>query len=225
MDHIRMHRSVLAPAEKRLLVWMARRLPPWIGSDALTLAGFLSMPIAASAFAAMPATRWAPAAVAAALAANWFGDSLDGTLARVRGQPRPRYVYYVDHVLDLTGTAMLLTGMAASGWMHASVAAGLLAAYLLVAAETYLATHAGGVFRLAFAGVGPTELRILLALGAFYVADHPWVDVAGRRLLLLDVAGAIAAAGLTIAFIASGIRTTRELYRAEPLPRRREDAA
>src|SRR5437899_4795410 len=201
MDHIREHRSVLASAEKRLLVAIAGRLPAWVTSDALTVLGLASMPAAASAFALIPRSRWAAAAFTFALAANWFGDSLDGTLARVRRQPRPRYGYYVDHVIDLAGTAMLVAGLAASGWMHAGVAAALLAAYFLVTAETYLATHAAGTFRLSFAGVGPTELRIVLGLGAWYVPGHPWVDIAGRHVLLLDVSALVASAGFVVAFV------------------------
>lgn len=224
MDHIREHRSMLASAEKRLLIASARRLPGWVSSDMLTLTAFASMFAAAYGFASLPDTSWAPFVVTLSLAVNWFGDSLDGTLARVRGQQRPRYGYYVDHVIDMAGTAILVAGMAASGWMHATVAAALLAAYFLVAAETYLATHAGGVFRLAFAGVGPTELRIVLAFGAFYVARHPWVDFAGRHLLL-DVSAAFATMGLVLVFVLSAVRTTRDLYRAEPLPRSDERAA
>jgi len=219
MDHIREHRSVLAAAERRLLVAIAERLPARMTSDALTLTAFAAMPVAACAFAALPRSVWAPVGVAIALAINWFGDSLDGTVARVRRQPRPRFGYYVDHVIDLAGTVMLVGGMAASGWMHAGLAAALLAAYLLVAAETYLATHADGVFRLAVAGVGPTELRILLALGAFYVRASPWVELFGYRLLLLDVSAAVAIAGLASTFVWSAVRTGRHLYRAEPLPR------
>jgi hypothetical protein len=94
----------------------------------------------------------------------------------------------------------------------------VLAAYLLVSAETYLATHSVGIFRLSCGGVGPTELRILIASGGFYVAAHPWVDIAGRQVRLLDVSGVIAAAGLIIVFMASAIRNTRALYLAEPLP-------
>jgi phosphatidylglycerophosphate synthase len=191
-----------------------------VSSDQLTLLGLLSMPAAGLAFAAIPATPWAAAAFALALAANWFGDSLDGTLARVRCQPRPRYGYYVDHVIDLTGTAALVSGMAVSGLMRPSIALALLAAYFLVSAETYLATHAVGVFRLSFAGVGPTELRILLAFGALYVSRHPWVHVAGQRALLLDVSGLIASVGLVTVFVVSAVRNTRALYLAEPLPGR-----
>jgi archaetidylinositol phosphate synthase len=220
MDHIREHRSVLASAEKQLLIAIAGRLPAWIRSDHLTLLGLLAMPAAGLAFAAIPVTPWSAGLFAAALAVNWFGDSLDGTLARVRCQPRPRYGYYVDHVIDLAGTAALVGGMAASGLMSPTVALALLAAYFLVSAETYLATHSVGIFRLSFAGIGPTELRILLAIGAVFVAQQPWVTVAGHRALLLDVGGLVTAGGLVIVFAASAMRNARALYLAEPLPPR-----
>jgi len=218
MDHIREHRSVLATAEKSLLIAIARRLPPWLSSDHLTVLGLLAMPAAGLAFALIPVTPWAAAWFAVALAINWFGDSLDGTLARVRQQPRPRYGYYVDHVIDLAGTAALIGGMAGSGLMTPTIALTLAAAYFLVSAETFLATHSVGVFRLSFAGVGPTELRILLAIGAFFVARNPWATIAGHRALLLDVGGAIAAAGLAGVFVISSVRNARALYLQEPLP-------
>jgi archaetidylinositol phosphate synthase len=217
MDHTREHKSLLATAERRLLIAIARRLPAWLNSDHLTLLGLAAMPAAGAAFAVLGTAPWAAAAIALALAVNWFGDSLDGTLARVRLQQRPRYGYYVDHVIDLAGTAALLTGMGASGLMAPSIAVAVLAAYLLVSAEAYLATHAVGIFRLSFSGVGPTELRILIAVGAFYVAGHPWVEVADRQVRLLDVSGIIASAGLVVAFLASAIRNARALYLAEPL--------
>jgi phosphatidylglycerophosphate synthase len=218
MDHTREHRSLLASAEKQLLVAIARRLPPWLSSDHLTLLGLLSMPAAGLAFSTIGTARWSATALALALAANWFGDSLDGTLARVRDQQRPRYGYYVDHVIDLAGAVAVLIGMGASGLMEPAIALALLAAFLLVSAEAYLATHTVGVFRLSFGGIGPTELRLLLAAGGFYVAAHPWVDVAGWNVRLLDIGGLIAVAGLIFVFIASAVRNTRALYLAEPLP-------
>jgi phosphatidylglycerophosphate synthase len=217
--HTREHRSLLAKPERRLLIWIAGRLPRWIGSDHLTLLGLLSMPAAGLAFAAIQTSWWNVAAFILALGVNWFGDSLDGTLARVRCQPRPRYGYYVDHVIDLFGTAALVMGMAASGLMTPTLALAVLAAYFLVSAETFLATHTVGVFRLSFAGVGPTELRILLAIGAVAVSIHPFSEIAGRRFLLLDVSGAIATAGLVAIFLISAIRNTRALYLAEPIPK------
>jgi archaetidylinositol phosphate synthase len=217
--HTREHRSLLANAERRLLIVIANRLPAWVTSDQLTLLGLSSMVAAGLAFATLQASWLNVAAFILALAANWVGDSLDGTLARVRCQPRPRYGYYVDHVIDLFGTAVLVGGMAFSGLMTAHVALALLAAYFLVSAETFLATHTVHVFRLSFVAIGPTELRILLAVGAVAVFLHPFSDIGGQRYLLLDVSGVIAVVGLVAVFLFSSVRNTWALYRAEPLPR------
>ena len=219
MDHTRDHRSVLAAAEKRLLIAIASRLPTFINSDHLSGLALLAMLAAGTAFALISQARWAAPAFIALLAVNWFGDSLDGTLARVRNQQRPKYGYYVDHVIDLAGTAALLFGMAASGLMTPAVAFAVLAAYVMVAAESFLGTHALGVFRMSFAGFGPTELRILLAIGAMKVAANPVVHIAGVEAMLFDVGGLAAIVGLACTFVVSAVRNGWTLYRAEPLPR------
>src|SRR5688572_19434649 len=125
-SHVRVHQSFLAAGEKRLLIRIAGRLPRWINSDHLTLLALLAM-------------------VLAALALNWFGDSRDGTLARVRRVERPRYGFYVDHVLDIVGITMLMAGLALSGFMAPVVALSVLVAYLLVAGEVFLATAVNGI--------------------------------------------------------------------------------
>lgn len=218
MDHIREHRSLLADAEKRLLIRIAHLLPPSITSDHLSGVALLAMLAAGPVFVFIPLTPWAAVAFIALLAINWFGDSLDGTVARVRNQQRPRYGYYVDHVIDLVGAAAMLAGMAASGLMTPAVAFALLAIYFMVAAESFLGTHSLGVFRMSFAGFGPTELRIVLAIGAIKVAIDPQVRIAGADVLLLDVGGLVAIAGLAVAFVVAAIRNGVALYRAEPLP-------
>ena len=220
-QHVREHKSVLAAAEKRALVWIASRLPRRINSDHLSALGLLSMLGAGLAFAAFRlSSPWAAAALVGCLAANWFGDSLDGTVARVRGHQRPRYGFYVDHVIDLAGSTAHLAGLAWSGLMSPLLAAALLCAYLLVSAESYLATHAAGVFRMSFLGFGPTELRIVLAAGAIKAAETPLVDIAGlSSVRLFDLGGGVAIAGLVIAFLAAAVHNTRALYLAEPLPR------
>jgi archaetidylinositol phosphate synthase len=224
--HVRENRSITAGAEKRLLIWIAERLPIWLSSDHLSAIGLASMFVAAASFAAM---AWWPAAaigVVLALVANWFGDSLDGTVARVRGQQRPRYGYYVDHIIDIAGTAVLLVGLASSGLMNPLLALAVLAAYLMVSAESYLAAHASGRFRMSFLGFGPTELRIVLAAGAIKAASTPIVVIAAAGpMRLFDIGGVVAAAGLTIAFLVAAGRNTRLLYREEPLPSAREERA
>jgi phosphatidylglycerophosphate synthase len=220
--HTRENLGFVARIEKRTLLWLAVRLPDAINSDHLSALGLASMAGAGLSFAMFP---WNPplaaAGVVLSLAANWFGDSLDGTVARVRLQQRPRYGYYLDHVIDLAGTAMLMSGLAFSGLMHPLMAAALLGAYLLVSAESYLATHATGLFRMSFLGFGPTELRLVLCAGAIKAAQSPWGTIGGgTHLLLFDIGAAVAIVGLTAAFVASAVRNTRALYLAEPMPPR-----
>jgi phosphatidylglycerophosphate synthase len=218
--HVRINASITAAAEKRLLTWIAIRLPPWVTSDALSALGLAGMFGVGASFAALRWTPWAAAAIVAFLALNWFGDSLDGTVARVRRQERPRFGYYVDHVIDLAGTTLLMTGVACSGLMHPLSALAILVGYLLVSAESYLATHAAGVFRMSFLGFGPTELRLVLAIGAVKCARSPFIDLfGGSTVRLFDIGGSVAIVGLATAFAAAAVRNTRSLHRAEPLPR------
>lgn len=217
--HPRDNSSVSARLEKQLLIWIAHLLPRAINSDHLSTLGLASMALAGLSFAAFRLTPWAAAGVVVALVLNWFGDSLDGTVARVRDQQRPRYGFYVDHVIDLVGTTMLLAGLGCSGLMHALMAAAVLATYLLVSSESFLATHAVGVFRMSFVGVGPTELRLLLIAGALRAAQSAWVEPFGYApIRLFDLGGVAGVVGLLLAFVVSSVRNTRVLYVAEPVP-------
>lgn len=217
---IRLQDSVLNALEKRTLIWLAERMPAFVKSDHLTLVALAAM---AGAGVSYWAARFTPAGLWLAivcLAINWFGDSLDGTLARVRQQPRPRFGYYVDHVVDAIGALCLFGGLAASGFMSAPVAAVLLIAYFLLCLEVYLATVSLGEFRMSFFGVGPTELRIVLAAGNIALLVHPTVTIGSAVFKLFDVGGVIGAAGLVATFVFSAVRNTRTLYREEPLPPR-----
>jgi phosphatidylglycerophosphate synthase len=215
--HVRQHNSILAAAEKRALIWMAERLPRWINSDHLSALGLVAMAGAGLGFWLISRDPIAGASlVVLCLFLNWFGDSLDGTVARVRGRLRPRYGYYVDHVIDLAGTAMLFAGVAASGYMSPAMAVLVVAAYYLVSAETFLATHSHGVFKMAFLGIGPTELRVLLAAGAIALIDTPVVAPLGiDPVRLWDLGGAIGAAGMIAAFVAASWKNGRALYAEE----------
>jgi len=217
--HTRENTGLLAAVETRALLWIARRLPRGVHSDHLSALGLGAMAAAGLSFAAFPFSSWAVVGVVAALAANWFGDSLDGTVARVRNQQRSRYGFYVDHVIDLAGTTFLLAGLACSGLMSPLAAALALAGFLLVSAETYLATHASGVFRMSFMGCGPTELRILIAVGALRAVTDPWVSLGALgSVRLFDLGAIIAATGMAIVFVVSAIRNTLALSAADPRP-------
>jgi phosphatidylglycerophosphate synthase len=220
IDHVRTNGSPLAAVERRALIHMAQRLPAWVTPDHLSGLGLAAMAGAGLSFWAAQYWMVGLVGVVLALAVNWFGDSLDGTLARVRKQERPRFGFYVDHVIDLAGATMLFCGLGASGFMSPLVALGVLAAYLLVSAEVYLATHVRGVFTMTFLGVGPTELRILLAIGVVALAWRPIVAPFGfGPFRLFDVGGVVAIAGMVIAFVVASVRNTRALFHAERITR------
>jgi phosphatidylglycerophosphate synthase len=219
--HVRENHGLLADVERRALVWIAERVPRRINSDHLSALGLSAMLGSGLSFAAFVVTPWSASGVVLSLALNWFGDSLDGTLARVRGHQRPRYGYYVDHVIDLAGSTFLMAGLGVSGLMSPLIAAAMLAGYLLVSAETYLATHSCGVFRMSVLGFGPTELRILVAIGALRAAYQPWVSLGPLGMVrLFDVGAVLAAASLVVVFAVSAVRNTKALYAAEPPPGR-----
>lgn len=222
---VRIHGSLLAAAEKRLLVWMAERLPWWVGSDHLTVLGVAAMLAAGVCYAVAPHAPGALLAVVALLVLNWCGDSLDGTVARVRGHERPRYGFYVDHVLDAVGILAILAGLVAGGFMSVAPAAAFVITYYLLTIEIALATHALGTFRISYWKFGPTELRILLAMGTLQLLRSPWTVIDGHRLLLFDLGGAIGAFALFTTFVVSATSNTRKLFRLEPLPPRASSTA
>jgi archaetidylinositol phosphate synthase len=203
--------GLLTALERRLLIWLAQRLPSAINSDHLTALGFMSLVMVGASYALSSHFTGALWAVVIFLGLNWFGDSLDGTLARVRGHQRPRYGFYVDHILDTFGALFVLGGLALSGHMTPMIAAIFLIAYYVLSIEIYLTTYCVGTFQMSFWGWGPTELRILLAIGTLVLFVKPIVTIAGMPLRL----GAI---GLLVTALISMIGNTRRLYQAEPLP-------
>jgi archaetidylinositol phosphate synthase len=219
----RIQASLLAGVEKRCLIWMARRLPAWVGSDHLTALGAFAMLGAGLCYWIGRSEPLALVGVVLLLAVNWLGDSLDGTLARVRHHERPRYGFYVDHVLDVVGIFFLFAGLAAGGFMTPIVAAAFLVAYYLLTIEIALATHTVGTFRISYWKMGPTEMRILLAAGTLQLLRSPDVALFGGRYLLFDVGGLVAIVGLLLTFIVSATNNTIALYRLEPIDADRAD--
>ncbi|MCM3881323.1 MAG: CDP-alcohol phosphatidyltransferase family protein [Vicinamibacterales bacterium] len=209
--------GLLAATEKRTLIWMAERMPAAINSDHLTGLGLVSMFAVGVSFALSGRFTGALWGVVFWLALNWFGDSLDGTLARVRGHQRPRYGFYVDHIFDSFGAMFVLGGLALSGRMTPLIAAVVLVAYFLLSIEIFLATYCVGKFQMSFWGAGPTELRILLAIGALTLFVKPIVTIAGTRFALFDVGGMVAAPVLLLAAVVATVQHVRVLYLAEPL--------
>ncbi|MBM3727752.1 MAG: hypothetical protein FJW40_20315 [Acidobacteria bacterium] len=211
----RSHTSFLAAAEKRTLIWLAERMPAWVNSDHLTVLGFVSLIAAGLSYWRSATDPMGLLWVIVFLALNWFGDSLDGTLARVRNRQRPRYGFYVDHILDAIGTLFLLGGLALSGYMSAPIAIGLLIAYYLISIEVFLTTYTIGTFHLSFFRFGPTEMRILLSAGNIALFYKPRVLLGSAEYALFDVGGVVGIVGMAVALIYTVSKHTMHLYNAE----------
>ena len=214
----RVHGAFTASVEKRVLVWLAERTPRWVTSDQLTLLGLFGQVGAGVSYALARHGMAALPIAVLCIVLNWFGDSLDGTLARVRGLERPRLGFYVDHVIDIVGSVALMGGLASSGLLHPLVAAAMLISFLALSAESYLATHVLGQFQLSQSHFGPTEIRLLLITGTFALLRSPYATVFGRRWLLFDLGGTIAAACMAAIALLVMARHTAQLYREEPVP-------
>src|SRR2546423_469218 len=214
----RTQESFLASLEKKTLLWLAARTPGWINSDHLTALGLLAMAAAGTGYWWSRTNAAGLLVVILGLAVNWLGDSLDGTLAHVRNCPRPRYGFYVDHIVDAFGALFLLGGMALSGYMSLLVAAGLLVAYLMLSIEVYLASYTLGDFKISYFKMGPTELRILLSVGNIAVYFKSVVHLFGRAHRLFDVAGTAGITGMFVILLISVAQNTKRLYVREPLP-------
>jgi len=218
VNAVRRNGSVTAAAEKRLLVWMAERVPAWVSSDGLTLLGFGAQIAAGACYAlARYDRRWLALGIWC-IVLNWLGDSLDGTLARVRQQQRPRYGFYVDHMVDAFGSIALMAGLGLSGLVHWPVAVAMLVGFLLLAGESFLATYTLGRFEMSQGMFGPTEIRLLLIAGNIALMRTPFVTVFGHQWLLFDIGGVIAVMGMFGMAVWVSLRHTAELYREEPLP-------
>jgi archaetidylinositol phosphate synthase len=207
---------LLAAPERRLLRAIAARLPSAVNSDHLTALGVLGALGAGAAYALTifsPGWLWVASLM---LAVQWFGDSLDGTLARVRGAERPRYGYYLDHMVDAFSTAVIGLGIGLSPYVDLGVAVGLVVVYLVLSINVYLESAAFGVFRLAYGRVGPTELRIIMVVANGLLA----MSAPGPTLsLVANGTLALAGVGMIVMLIVRVAGNLSRLSQEEPLPR------
>jgi archaetidylinositol phosphate synthase len=209
---------LLARAEKRVLRAIARRLPRWILPDDLTLLGIaaaIAICVAYQLSNGSNAWLWAASAL---LVVHWLGDSLDGTLARVRGIQRPRYGYYLDHLVDAGATVAIAIGLGLSPHMLLSVGMLLGVAYLILSINVYLESQALGRFSIGYGKIGPTEVRVLLiALNtALALGLELRFELFDTGLTALDVGGVALALGMLLMLAARAFRSLRELAKAEP---------
>ncbi len=189
-------------------------MPAWVGSDHLTILGFLGADSwSASATPSRVTTAVGCCGEFCSSRSTGLATVSDGTVARFRNRQRPRYGFYVDHVIDAIGSTVLMTGLALSGFMSPLIALALLIAFLLLAIEVYLATYTIGSFHLSFFNLGPTEIRIILAIGniALYVRG-PWAHIAGRTFLVFDIGAVVAIVVMGVMFLYAAIKHTAQLY-------------
>jgi archaetidylinositol phosphate synthase len=214
----RQQESLLAPLERPALQWLVRRIPPWMNSDHLTVMAIGAMFVAGLCCWAAKKDRLWLLGVPVALAVNWFGDSLDGTLARFRNRLRPRYGFYVDHICDCLSTVFIASGMALSGLMTPFIAMGVIIAFLMLSVEAYLTSYAMGKFNISVGYFSPTELRIVLAVGMLALIRWPHALIFGKKYLSLDVGGVCAIVGMAVVFIWLAARHAKQLYDVERIP-------
>lgn len=223
-DHERTGGFALARFESWALPRMAKRLPTWVMPDHLTALGLLASTLIAIAYLLTNRSEAWLWAVNILLVIQWFGDSLDGTLARVRRIERPRYGYYLDHLTDAYSTLAIGLGLGFSPYMLLSVGLSISIGYLLLSINVYLETHVFGEFRLGHGKVGPTEVRLLLiALNTLALLLTPLrFTVRGVDLTLFDVIGIAAAAGMLLILVTRSAGNLKELARLEPPGVRRD---
>jgi phosphatidylglycerophosphate synthase len=217
-DAKREQTSILAPLERAALRGLARRMPAAVNSDHLSLLGLVAMLLAGVFYAASGQNPAFLHLVNVCIFLNWFGDSLDGTLARFRDRQRPRYGFYVDHIIDTFGTMFLIVGLALSGYMSERIAAAVLIVFFMLAINSYLAAYALGIFKISQGMMGPTEIRLLIIVGNLFLLHSAHTRLFGRRFLLFDVAGVISAIAMAAILVFSSIKNTHALYELERLP-------
>jgi archaetidylinositol phosphate synthase len=217
-DAKREQTSILAPLERAALRGLARRMPRWVNSDHLSLLGLVAMFMAGVCYAASGQNPLMLHLVNLFIFLNWFGDSLDGTLARYRDRQRPRYGFYVDHIIDTFGALFFIFGLALSGFMSERVAAALLIVFLMLAINSYLAAYALGIFKISQWKLGPTEMRLVLIIGNLYLLHSSHTHLFGRRFLLFDVGGVVSIIAMATMLVFSSIKNTHALYQLERLP-------
>lgn len=222
---VRIQTSLLNAAEKKALIWLAERQPKWMTSDTLTFIGFLGAVVIAVGYAlsANPAFLWL---ATAGWILNWYGDSLDGTLARVRKQQRPIYGFFIDHTVDCINESFMIIGIGMSPFMQFDIAILCLVAYLLISVYVYISAHLKGEFKLTYGKMGPTELRVIMIIVNTLWFFIPWLREYRLEVnafndvyvfSVLDFVGIFLFAGIMIAYLGSLIKDGREYAKADPL--------
>ncbi len=227
----RIQTSFLNGLEKKALVWLAERQPAWMTSDMLTWIGvFGAFLIMVGYILSHFSVQWLWLSTFG-LIVNWYGDSLDGTLARVRHTQRPIYGYYIDHTVDGLNETMMFLGIGLSPFLNLYTALAMLVVYLQLTLNVSMNAHLRAEFKLTYAGLGPTEFRLFaIILNTLLIFIKPWQQfervfvVFGKKLFFhaLDYPGLAALAILIIIYFVTIIKDARYYARIDPMPRKKD---
>jgi phosphatidylglycerophosphate synthase len=221
----RIQTSILNPFEKKVLVYLAERMPAWVTSDMLTFVGFIGAVIVATGYALSNLNlNWLWLA-SFGFVVNWFGDSLDGSLARVRNTQRKTYGFFIDHNVDVINECIMFTGVGLSPLVNMTFMMGVLVGYLMLSVYVYIDCYLKGEHRLTYAGLGPTEFRLLAIVVNTLFIYFPVLSRIKYPVVLfhnafdfgiLDGIAVVVAAILFIFYIVSFCRDIRYFQRIDP---------
>ena len=226
-DAVRIQTSILNAGEKKVLVWLAKRQPKWMTSDILTYIGTFGAVVIAVGYLLASVNINFLWLSSLGFVINWYGDSLDGTLARVRNRQRPVYGYYIDHTVDCINEFLIFIGIGLSGLMHFELALLILAVYFMLTINVSINAHLKKEFRLTYAKLGPTEFRILAIIANTVLALAPSLahftfilSMFGKRLTLmsLDVFGILVLIVLMVIYIGTIAMDARDYAKMDPMP-------
>jgi archaetidylinositol phosphate synthase len=216
-SHVRVNDILLGPLERPALQWFAARMPAWVNSDTLTGIGILGAIVTFISYGLSNNSLHFLWLADLGLVINWFGDSLDGTLARYRHKERPRYGFFVDHTVDALSEVLIVTGLGLSPFVRFEIAALALIGYLLMSVLVYVRTYVDGTFRISYGKFGPTEIRvILISINLmFFFAENPLVVLPVGTISIYDLVVAGIAVVLFLVFIVSSARQAQELAKLD----------
>lgn len=215
---VRVNNTFLAPLERPALHWLCKRMPAWMTPDILTVIGLIGGVVMATGYGLCNVNKNFLWIVDVGLMINWFGDSLDGSLARYRRIERFKYGYFVDHTVDITTQTIVCLGLGMSPFVHFNYALLALVGYLHLGILTYVDTAVSGVYKISYGKIGPTEVRVfVIGLNAiFYFVSNPMIHVGRVSIFSFDVIVLCAAVAFFFYFLGFTLRRMMELSVQDP---------
>jgi phosphatidylglycerophosphate synthase len=216
-DHERINDILLGPLERPALQWLAAHMPNWMTPDILTGIGTFGAVLIAVSYWLTNYSEWFLWLASLGFVINWFGDSLDGTLARFRKIERPKYGFFIDHTVDALNETIIFLGFGLSPYLRFEIACLALIGYLLMSVLVYVSTAVSGVFKISYGKLGPTEIRVIAILinGFIFFFGNPTIPLPTGSTSLIDLAALVIALALFLIFIGSSFQQAKQLAKED----------